>query len=273
MNSDEKKSAVQTYKFQSLIPNGNKLSEGIEDYAFTSLKDLGSSDKEIPQEVIRLEREFEAKSAFSINEVVRESRGLLEQEQSDYEKRVAEEVDKRLEAIKEESFQEGFSQGQVQGKEQAYEEAKKELDVQVEDFKNEIENAKLSLDSVYDQNTKNIYMMIKNLTKWIILKDLDEEHYLSRLLEKLILEMKCKTNLLIHVNRSSFDKMEGVISEVEKRIGQLTNVRVEVDLDQKKPGIVLEAENGIIDGSLESQFATLEKLFESVGLNAESAES
>ena len=51
------------------------------------------------------------------------------------------------------------------------------------------------------------------------------------------------------------------------KVGKLTNVRVEADLDMKENGIMLESENTIIDGSLKAQFESIDKLFLSVGLN------
>jgi len=42
--------------------------------------------------------------------------------------------------------------------------------------------------------------------------------------------------------------------------------RVEVDLDQEENGIVLESENTIVDGSLETQFKSIDRVFENVGL-------
>ena len=50
------------------------------------------------------------------------------------------------------------------------------------------------------------------------------------------------------------------------RLGELTNIRVEEALNMDQPGLIVESENGIIDGSIEAQFKNLEKLFESVGI-------
>ena len=111
--------------------------------------------------------------------------------------------------------------------------------------------------------------MVKNLTKWIVLKEVDEKYYLARLLEKLIHEINTKTGLVLHVNEKSFGHMPEIIKIVERKVGVLTNVRVEVDLDLDETGIVLESENTIIDGSLDAQFKSLDKLFTSVGIHGE----
>ena len=61
--------------------------------------------------------------------------------------------------------------------------------------------------------------------------------------------------------------MPEIIKIVERKVGKLTNVRVEVDLDMSENGIIIESENTIIDGSLDAQMASLDKLFTTVGIN------
>jgi flagellar assembly protein FliH len=58
--------------------------------------------------------------------------------------------------------------------------------------------------------------------------------------------------------------MPEVIQTVETRLGQLTNVRVEIVPEINHPGIILESENGLIDGSLEGVFQNIDKIFEQV---------
>ena len=109
--------------------------------------------------------------------------------------------------------------------------------------------------------------MIRNMTKWIILRELKEDGaYLERLLEKLIIELQARQNLLIQVNKNDFSHMPEILQVVQQRLGTLNNVRLEVDFDISPNGITIESENGIITGTLETQFKNLDKLFESVGI-------
>src|SRR5690606_38272934 len=94
--------------------------------------------------------------------------------------------------------------------------------------------------------------------------EIDNKDYITRLLEKLILEINTRSNLVIRVNESSFENITDIIGIVENKLGVLTNVRVEKHLDMDKPGIILESENGIIEGSIEAQFSSLDRIFESV---------
>ena len=101
------------------------------------------------------------------------------------------------------------------------------------------------------------------------LKELSsDEEYIERLLERLIQEIETKDNLLIQVNKTKFDAMPEVLERVEERIGALKNVRVEIDYDiENENGIIIESANGIINGSMEQQLRSLDKLFTSIGLD------
>jgi flagellar biosynthesis/type III secretory pathway protein FliH len=91
-----------------------------------------------------------------------------------------------------------------------------------------------------------------------------------RVLRSLSLEINTKNNLVIRVNKDYFTDMDETISySVEKKVRPTKNVRVEADHDLHDRGIILESENGIIDGSLVAQFNTFDKMFEQVGLDAE----
>ena len=61
--------------------------------------------------------------------------------------------------------------------------------------------------------------------------------------------------------------MPEVIQLVESRLGQLTNIRVEIVPEIIHPGIILESENGLIDGSMEGVFRNIDKIFEQVTSN------
>ena len=60
--------------------------------------------------------------------------------------------------------------------------------------------------------------------------------------------------------------MPEVLDHLHEKLGELENVRVEVDYDIEGPGIILESQNGIINGTLKEQFNSLDKLFKTVGL-------
>ncbi len=120
-------------------------------------------------------------------------------------------------------------------------------------------------EEILSNQKEEMYHLLKNLAKWIVLRELNNDgKYIERLLEKLLLEMQVRNNLLIQVNAAEFSQMPEVLEYIQGRLGEMKNVRVEIDSSVKTKGIVIESENGIINATLEEQFKSLDKLFEDV---------
>lgn len=261
-----KNSQVETYKFGEINPTG-KSDDSVRDFSFKALDRGKSFSAGVDQVRIRKERELEASSGFAISPVVKQYRGLVQQAETDYEKKVATEVAKRLELVQKKAYEEGFTKGQEDGFKDANESAKEEIEAKIQELSDMIENLNGSISEIYNNSKNDAYLMVKNLTKWIILKEVDEKYYLTRLLEKLIYEINTKSNLTLRVNEQALGYIPEVIKIVERKIGKLTNVRVEVDHDQNENGIILESENTIVDGSLDTQFKAIDRIFANAGVN------
>jgi flagellar assembly protein FliH len=262
------KAAIQDYAFNSLVP-GQELESGTRDYEFGALESPEAFKTGLTDEDIRTERNLEAIHGFSIAKEVKQHRGLSKQADTDYELKISNEVERRVAAIKEAAYDEGYKAGEAEGHKQAYSESQVELEGKINEFVIMVENLNASVKEIYEQNKNEAYMMVKNLTKWVILKEVDEKYYLTRLLEKLVYEINTKSNLVVHVNESSFGYMPEVVKIVERKLGVLQNIRLEIDLDQEEnaSGIILESENSIVDGSLETQLASIDTIFENAGLH------
>lgn len=219
---------------------------------------------QVSAKIIRAEREAEAKTQFRVDEIVRECRGLSSQERGDLETRINAEVEKKLRETRESAYREGIEKGRQEGIGNAFQEAKSSHEGQIEQVAQMIEDLQQQCKAQLDAEQSSMYEMLKRLLKWLVLKETKDVAYLPKLLEKLILEMNQRQNLLIRVNPEDFAGMPAVLEGLEKRLGVLTNVRVEPSSEVGERGIVLESENGIIDGTPDAMFQTLDKLFEAV---------
>jgi len=216
------------------------------------------------QQTLRTERKFESQNQFKIDEKVRISRGLQKQEINDFENRIEKVVEERLEKIKEEAYIEGLEKGRKDGEEKFREESEQEFSEKMMKVEEAITDFLQQSKNLLSSNKEELFDAINRLTKWIVLKEVSNTDYLERLLEKLILELNERRNLIVKVGRSNFSGMPEVLKLVESRLGQLPNVRVEIVAELTHPGIILESENSLIDGSLESVFKNLDKVFELV---------
>jgi flagellar assembly protein FliH len=217
------------------------------------------------QKIIKEERTFAKNSQFKINPIVEKFRGLKDQEEQEYQDNVDKEVARRVSEIQDVAFKAGFDEGVNQGREEIFKEMRSVVDQKLDNFSQMVTEVLKTQDDILSRQKKEIYHLLRNLTKWIIVRELKEDgKYIERLLEKLLLEIQARNNLLIQVNSSDFGGMPEVLAHVQSRLGELKNVRVEIDSAILTSGMVVESDNGIINATLEEQFKSLDKLFEDV---------
>ena len=256
---------VTEYKFH----NFNEVEEGNDVVKMFEFKPLLTAAQTIEknefQKIIKTEREFAKSSQFKVNPIVEEYRGFKEQEDREYEDRVEQEVARRIAEIQDEAFKAGFDEGVNQGREEIFVQMRSVVDQKLENFSQMVTNVLKTQENILSKQKTEMYQLLRNLSKWIVLRELQEDgKYIERLLERLLLEMQVRNNLLIQVNAEDFSQMPEVLEHVQSRLGEMKNVRVEIDSAVKSRGIVIESENGIINATMEEQFKSLDKLFEDV---------
>ncbi len=262
------RNTVSEYEFQPLHSSSGKSDGTISEFDFQPLSKNQVMDIQEHEKVIKIERTNADRSHFKISPVVREHRGINRQEELERQRLIQEEVERQLVKVQQTAYQEGLEKGMQDGREEVFGQLRAEVDAKVEQLQ-EMINVTLQSQAELLQNEKMaVYRTIKNLTKWIILRELkDDGEYVLRLLEKLISELQVKSNILVQIDPKSFSEMPDVLDLLKERMESIDKVRVECDYDIEGPGIVLESDNGIINGSLKEQFRSLAKLFENVGLN------
>lgn len=262
-------SDIKSFEFSDLQGTPAVSKGDFKAFAFGELDGDSFNREKISEETLRSERTFEKDKNFKIDGIVRNSRGLAKQEQSDFEKRIEEEVRARLEVAYAEAYNEGLEKGREEGKAEAFANYEQELSAKVEEFVQIADSLHSQSQKLVESNRREIYEFVKRFTKWICLKEINERLYLETLLEKLVLELNARKNLTIKVGSANFAHMPEVIKVVEAKLGHLSNLRVEVVPEIQHPGIILESENGLIDGSIEGVFQNIDKIFDQV-LRAES---
>jgi flagellar assembly protein FliH len=256
---------VKTFEFNDLQSSHVVSNEATpKAFDFQALHGESLNRPKMSEETIRSERAFESKSSFRIDDNVRESRGISRQEKGDFEGRIEQEVERRLEEAYKQAYAEGIEKGRAEGKEEAMNDYHEALGQKVEDFAQVIAQVQQQSTRIGETSKAEIYEFVKRFTKWIVLKEINEKVYLEALLEKLLLELNVRKNLIIKVGRAQFSDMPEVVKAVEARLGQLSNTRIEIVPELSHPGIILESENGLIDGSMEGVFKNIDKIFEQV---------
>jgi len=238
------------------------------------LMDLDKTTQSLKhQTIIRQERENANLNHFRIDKIVSELRGLTHQEQDDLEKKINLQVEDRVNKIKQEAYLDGIEKGKLLGSEKALNQALEMHQKQIDEMAEIVGGIKAQSEVLLIKNKKEIYLVIKRLIKWLVFKEIQDTSYLEKLLEKLILETNQQNHLILRVSQSIITEMPHVIKKIETKMGTLSNLRIEIDQNQSSAGIILETENGILDGSLEGLFKTIDKMFEGMVADELSSQS
>ncbi len=258
---------VSSYEFLDF----NVPSKGLGHVTEFKYKNIDRTDLVVEQQKKSLiEQKLAKSSGFNIDDIVQNARGIKAEENRAYENKISEETSKRVDKIKEDAFRKGFEQGVEEGRGELLSRMVEKADENLTSLASMISEVVQTQEKIVKQKQKEIYALLKTLARWIVLRELKEDgKYIERLLEKLVIELGSRSSLLVQVNQKNFEEMPEILERVQKKIGEISNVRVEIDYDVEERGIVLESDKGIIDGNLEIQLAALDKLFAEVGISNE----
>ncbi len=271
MSNDKNNSLdeVTDYEFQA-FSSSSIVSSGVTNFEFSEIGTFDALKEEKHQEIIKIERTHAEKSEFKIAPIVREHRGITKQVIKERELKIEQEVERRVQEIREEAYNAGFNEGVNNGREEVFTQNRVSSEEKLQNLTNMIVEVLGTRSDLLINQKKQVYSLVRMLTKWVILRELkDDGQYIENLLEKLIVEMQTKSNLLVHVDEKSFEQMPEVLKVVQEKVGELSNIRIEIDYDIDGPGIVLECDKGILNGTITEQMKSLDKLFETVGLSQE----
>ncbi len=263
---------IQSYHFETFAGSDDPNEEQRE----FEIKELSqSSILKRPEKIIKLEEELKRSEStgFKISPIVREHRGHKEFEISKSKASFEAKVDVRVNQLKDQAYKRGYEDGFQQGRVDSIEKLKETSEEKIARLVESISTAISHQQVLLDNQKKEVYRLVRDLTKWFIIRELKEDStYLERLLEKLVYELGEKSNLIIHINQEQFEDMPEVLEKVQEKIGELNNVRTVINYDLGVNGIRVESENGIILADLKEQFKVFDKLFEGVGVITESEE-
>ncbi len=253
---------IQEYDFTTLDDSKLETKDGVKDYKIKNI-DLDTS---ILQNQIRIERKLAKEKNFNISSIVRSHRGIVSQEEDDRRKEIERTIEERINSIKKEALQKGYEDGFKIGKDEAISKMRESSSDKLEKLTEILTVLVKEKERLLQQEKIEVYHLIKNLTKWIILRELkDDGDYVKRLLEKLITEIGQSQSILVQMSQEQFQHMPEVKKVIKENMEAVKNVRVEVDYDIHDKGLVIETKNFIIKGTLEEQLQSFDKLFESVG--------
>ena len=256
------KEEVSNYSFESF--SGESKESGVSDHEFSSLESVDIQGPKNTQEAERddLEGAPPESLSFSLSSIVRKSRGVDEKVKLFEQKKIEAAVAKKVAELEEISFKRGYQEGRKKAQQEVFNQTRAQVEEKISLLSDLITEVLKIKHEILASEKESVYILIKNLVKWVTLKELHQDGaYLYRLFERLILELQTKSHILIQVDPKNFDKMPDILEHVQEVVGKMDHVELAVDYDLDSPGLVLTTESEIVNGSLKEQFKSFDRIF------------
>jgi flagellar assembly protein FliH len=196
-------------------------------------------------------------------DIVKTYNGLKKVEEEEYEEKIKSIVDDKLNKIKNDWIKIGKEEGSDQGKKEFEDKVKKMVEQSKEEISSFIEEIKSFKNSIYQKQKNEVVDLIKNVTKYVILRELkNDDEFISRLFERMLYEVDTKDNLILRVNSKKSQIIKNTLDSVRIKFLEVNNIRIEDDHTLDANSIILESAFGIIDGSMNAQFEYIDKIAE-----------
>lgn len=199
-------------------------------------------------------------SRFTMSGLLKGPLGVQQEEQRFVEEEVIRRVNQIREVAQQDGFQQGLNEGLNAGKIQAYEEARAESSIQLEKFNSFLTGCENSREEIFKANESFLMETLTKLTQRVILKELENDRtYITRVAKDLVENVKSREYIRLQVNVTDFEAAGKIREDLEKELGELKNMTIEVNEDIELGGCMVETDLNAVDATIEAQ---LQKVFE-----------
>ncbi len=193
-------------------------------------------------------------SRFSINAISKTALSIDEEELRAIEEKVKRRVSDLSEEAKENAFTIGYEEGLKKGYKEAYEKHQLEGKNKIEQFEKFISECESAKKDLFIANERFLIEIVFRVARLILLKELStDREYILRLTKELIEKVGVRENIKIRLNAEDMATAVQLKEGLEKSLGVLTNLSVEVSNQVHRGGCMIETEWNAIDASIETQ--------------------
>jgi flagellar assembly protein FliH len=205
---------------------------------------------------------------FKIDKEVFDLRQHRKAKKNELEQKIEERIQNDLSKIKESAYKEGFEKGLQDGMQKSYEEQQSAIEIKVSEMRGMIDNLlNRQIDIVKTQDS-DLNKLIRDLTKWITLKDLKEDdEYILRLVSKVFEENKKTSKIIFQIGHGVFASFKNSVEELNEKMQEIYQGQVEIveSTNLDKDSIEIEIGSNILKANISDQLKSFDQIFEVAG--------
>jgi flagellar assembly protein FliH len=191
---------------------------------------------------------------FSLSSLLRKPLSVEEEERRAIEEKVRARVSSMADEVRESAHASGYQAGLQKGYEEAFKRFQEEGAGRLARFEKVLEEAENAKQEIFRANERYLLELIFRIARTVLLREASTDRQLVlRLARELIDRVGIRENVRIRVNPDDGATIEMLKDGIEKTLGTMKNLTVEVSNQVKGGGCAVETEWNAIDASIETQ--------------------
>jgi flagellar assembly protein FliH len=157
--------------------------------------------------------------------------------------------------------EEGLKAGADRGREEAFAQAREEITAAVEGLTAACAELARLKDGLFTLAESDLLKLSILIAKKIVAREINADaHVTAENVKRCLDLLSQRRNLVVRVAPSAIETVEARLPELSKRLGDLSSVKVVADAAVSPGGCLVTGESGVIDATIESQFAEAERI-------------
>lgn len=198
------------------------------------------------------DRNFASAQKFSVHALLREPLHVEQEERRAIEARVQATVAELAQKAKDEAAQVGYRDGLAKGHEEAFVQFKQEAEARMKRFETLMAELETAREEILRANEKFLIHLVLRISRMIVLRELKTDAtYIQRLAMDLIERVGVRENIKLRISPEDSETLEMIKSGIEKSLGSMKNLSVEVDSKVPQGGCSIETQWNAVDATID----------------------
>ena len=191
---------------------------------------------------------------FALHNLARGPLAVDAEEQRVIQERVREQVAALSEEVKASAHGEGYQEGLKRGYEEAFKKFQTEGAARIQSVEKLLASLEGAKAEIFKANERFLIELVYRIARMVLLKELTtDKEYVIRLARELIERVGVRENIKLRVSPSDAESLGMLKEGLERSLGQLQNLSIEISKEVVGGGCRIETEWNAIDASIQTQ--------------------
>jgi len=197
---------------------------------------------------------------FNMHPASRKSLGIEKEEHRHLEGRIQEEVDARVEELKEQARKDGYAQGLQEGAATAAVAFTEKMTPLYAQFSRIIADFEGSKEEIFHANEEFLIQLVFQVARQVTLKEVKtDREYVKNLCSALVEKIGAKDHVKIKISKSDSDQIDAVRDFLKQQFVDLKNIQIEVSEEFLNGGCKVETDLARINANVDTQLELISK--------------